>query len=70
MIDQKLIEQYNYPIFAREYFELWMQFDESPVLGQPAPVFPLWKLENRQETSLKAIWSAHHLTVVEFGSFT
>ncbi len=61
---------YNYPAFVPEYFEPMMRFDESPPLGEPAPDFPLWRLEDRGETSFSEVWSQHHYTVVEFGSFT
>jgi len=61
--------EYNYDSFVPEKFMPWLNFGNSPALGQPAPDFPLWDLEDR-ETRLSAIWSAHTYTVVEFGSFT
>jgi hypothetical protein len=64
-----LIEQYNYDAFIPTKFEPWMRFDHSPALGQPAPDFPLWRLEE-SETSLEEIWTANNYTIVEFGSFT
>jgi len=65
-----LIQRYNYDAFTPENFEPWMNFQASPPLGQPAPDFPLWRLDDGAESSLKAIWAEHALTVVEFGSFT
>ena len=47
----------------------WLNFDASPLLGQPGPDFPLWDLDGR-ETALSAIWSTNTYSVVEFGSFT
>ena len=64
-----LVKKYNYDSFVSEKFEPWMNFDTSPVLGQPAPDFPLWDLSER-ETKLSIIWSSHLYTIVEFGSFT
>ena len=61
---------YNYPDFVFEYFRPMARFDESPPLGEPAPDFPLWRLEDRGETRLSEIWSQNAYTVVEFGSFT
>ena len=43
---------------------------ELPKIGEKAPDFPLWQLEDGAETSLSAVWSSHMYTVVEFGSFT
>jgi hypothetical protein len=70
MTDTDLLQRYNYDAFVPEKFEPWLNFDASPPLSQLAPDFPLWRLEDRQQTSLKEIWSAHSYTVVEFGSFT
>jgi hypothetical protein len=70
MDDTDLIQRYNYDAFVPEKFSPWMRFDESPPLGQPAPSFPLWRLEDGSEASLEAIWSENRFTVVEFGSFT
>lgn len=64
-----LLAQYNYDEFIPDKFEPWMRFSESPALGEPAPDFPLWDLEEK-ETSLSTIWKSHLYTVVEFGSFT
>ncbi|GAB4573591.1 MAG: hypothetical protein Kow0077_16460 [Anaerolineae bacterium] len=64
-----LIRRYNYDSFVPKQFEPWMRFDHSPPVGQPAPSFPLWTLDET-ETSLAAIWSEHLYTIVEFGSFT
>ena len=65
-----IVTRYNYDAFVEGKFETYMSFDASPTLGEPAPDFPLWRLEDRAETSLAAIWSTHVYTVVEFGSFT
>jgi hypothetical protein len=69
MTDQDLIKSYNYDAFIPEKFMPWMRFDKSPALGEAAPDFPLWTLDE-QETSLSAMWKANVYTVVEFGSFT
>ena len=69
MAVDNLIEQYNYDAFIPTKFEPWMRFDHSPPLGQPAPDFALWRLEE-SETSLEEIWTANEYTIVEFGSFT
>jgi hypothetical protein len=68
--DSDLLQSYNYDSFIPENFEQWLNFAASPPLGQPAPDFPLWQLEDQQQTSLQMIWAAHAYTVVEFGSFT
>lgn len=70
MMDAELLRRYNYDAFIPENFEQWLNFGASPILGQPAPDFPLWRLEDEGQTSLKEIWAAHTYTVVEFGSFT
>jgi hypothetical protein len=67
---QTLTEQYNYDSFTRSNFEPWMRFDSSPPIGQQAPDFPLWRLEDRGETRLSEIWAEYRFLVVEFGSFT
>ena len=69
MTDPEQITLYNYDEFVPSKFMPLMRFDKSPALGQPAPDFPLWDLE-QNETSLKQIISNHLYTVVEFGSFT
>jgi hypothetical protein len=69
-VDTDLLRRYNYDSFIPENFEPWMNFDKSPVIGEPAPSFPLWRLDDKSETSLSAIWEQHRFTVVEFGSFT
>ncbi|MBT7990419.1 MAG: hypothetical protein HN769_11165 [Anaerolineae bacterium] len=69
MSNDELLTLYNYDEFIPKKFERWMKFDSSPSLGKPAPDFPLWHLDG-SETSLSEAWSAHQLTVVEFGSFT
>lgn len=70
MNEQDLLKQYNYDEFVPEKFDRWMRFDESPPLGVKGPSFPLWRLDDRAETSLREIVSANLYTVVEFGSFT
>lgn len=69
-MDNDVLQNYNYDEFVPEKFEPLMRFDESPPLGVTAPDFPLWNLEDRQQTSLKALWSKYLFLVVEFGSFT
>jgi len=70
----ELSERYNYDEFTRDKVLPWMKFNDSPPLGQRAPDFPLWELDNRLQdgphTSLSEIWSKHSYTIVEFGSFT
>ncbi|MCF6278518.1 MAG: hypothetical protein L3J16_07215 [Anaerolineales bacterium] len=68
-MDDHLLRLYNYDEFVPEKFERWLNFESSPPLGQPAPDFLLWQLDE-SETRLSDVWSAHALTVVEFGSFT
>ncbi len=70
MSDVDLTQRYNYDSFIPENFEQWLNFDASPPLGQPAPDFPLWQLEDKRQTSLQEIWETNSYTVVEFGSFT
>ncbi|MCA9900299.1 MAG: hypothetical protein H6654_11675 [Ardenticatenaceae bacterium] len=64
-----LIAAYNYDSFIEEAVSPWMNFADSPLLGETAPDFPLWHLDG-SETSLSLIVTAHRFTVVEFGSFT
>lgn len=68
-VNKDLLSRYNYDSFINENFQPWMNFEKSPVVGEPAPDFPLWDLD-KQACSLSEIWSAHLFTVVEFGSFT
>ena len=65
-----MLRRYNYDEFVPEKFMPWMRFAESPELGVAAPDFPLWRLEDRAQTSLGEWWSNHLYLVVEFGSFT
>ncbi len=67
--DPDLISRYNYDEFIPAKFEPWMNFDSSPALGEPAPDYPLWDLDQK-ETSLRKIISHNLYTIVEFGSFT
>lgn len=69
MIEEDVLRRYNYDEFVPSKFEQWLNFDASPLLGQPAPDFPLWPLDGG-ETRLSQVWSQHSYTVVEFGSFT
>ena len=69
MTNKDLIARYNYDEFIASKVFPWLQFEASPALGQKAPDFPLWHLDD-QETRLSEIWSAHTYTIVEFGSFT
>ncbi len=69
MSDNDLLTRYNYDAFVPEKFEPWMNFASSPILGQPAPDFPLTHLDG-SATRLSQLWSANTYSVVEFGSFT
>ena len=69
MSNPDLISRYNYDEFIPAKFEPWMNFDSSPMLGESAPDFSLWDLEQK-ETSLRQIVSLTLYTIVEFGSFT
>ncbi len=69
MTDSDLITRYNYDEFIQLKFVPWMRFDQSPNLGEPAPDFPLWDLDQKK-TTLREIISQNRYTVVEFGSFT
>ncbi len=64
-----LLTAYNYAEFTPETVAPWLNFGQSPPLGQPAPDFPLWWLDGT-ETRLSHIWQQYQLTIVEFGSFT
>jgi hypothetical protein len=64
-----LITRYNYDEFIPEKFGPWMRFDQSPALGEPAPDFPLTRLDGTT-TRLSDLWSAQLYLIVEFGSFT
>ncbi|MBI1299271.1 hypothetical protein GC175_30435 [bacterium] len=64
-----LVTRYNYDAFVPDKFEPWMNFANSPVLGQSRPDFPLWTLDEA-ETSLATICAENLYTIVEFGSFT
>lgn len=68
MSDDLLI-RYNYAEFKIETALPWLNFENSPPVGEQAPDFPLWELDGRQ-TSLQELWSGSPFTVVEFGSFT
>ena len=68
--DKELLQRYNYDEFRPEKFSPWMRFDESPPIGEVGPDFTLWDTDDKSETRLSEIWSAHTFTVVEFGSFT
>lgn len=70
MNEDDLLRRYNYDEFVPAKFEPWLNFGASHPLGQPAPDFPLWRLEDGGETRLSAVWSSHLYTIVEFGSFT
>lgn len=60
---------YNYEAFVPENFAPWLNFGNSPPLGQKAPDFSLWPLDGGA-SSLNEVWSEHTYTIVEFGSFT
>lgn len=63
------VEDYNYPIFHRRYFDKLMNWDIAPPVGSDAPDFPLWQLDGT-ETSLSTLWKDQKFLIVEFGSFT
>ncbi len=69
MSDPELLVRYNYDEFIPEKFGPWLNFKASPLLGAPAPDFPLWDLDGR-ETRLSATWLRYAYLIVEFGSFT
>ena len=69
MTDPISTEQYNYTTFHRDAFTPLMRWDISPPIGEKAPDFPLWTLDET-ETSLSALWEQHKYLIVEFGSFT
>lgn len=64
------LKRYNYEMFSPETYTPWMNFADSPAVGDLAPDFPLWRLENNEGATLSQIWASHLYTVVEFGSFT
>jgi hypothetical protein len=64
-----LTTAYNYDEFTPAKVLPWLNFENSPPLGRPAPDFPLWTLEGGA-SRLSGIWSRHLFTAVEFGSFT
>lgn len=68
-MSEDLVERYNYSAFKHENYSQWMKWDESPNLGEDAPDFPLWHLDE-SETSLSALWEKYKFLVIEFGSFT
>lgn len=70
MTNKELTARYNYSAFILEDVMPWLQFEQSPPLGQKAPDFPLHNLEDGTATALSAIWSQHLYTIVEFGSYT
>ena len=64
-----LLSRYNYDEFTANKVLHWLNFENSPSLGNKAPTFPLWHIDGTK-TDLSAIWSKHLYTIVEFGSFT
>lgn len=69
MTEDDLTSRYNYDVFTPEKFIPWLRFDSSPSLGEKAPDFRVWDL-NETEVQLSDIWKKHLYTIVEFGSFT
>ena len=69
MNEPDLTARYNYDEFIPAKFEPWLNFENSPRLGEPAPDFPLQRLDGNA-TRLSEVWSRYTYTVVEFGSFT
>jgi hypothetical protein len=70
MPDPDVIARYNYDEFTPEKVLPWLNFESSPGLGQRAPDFPLWQLEDGRQLRLSDLWSKHTYTIIEFGSFT
>ena len=68
-MSKDIIARYNYDEFTKVKVLPWLNFKNSPPIGETAPSFPLWGLDG-EETSLEQIWSANLFTIVEFGSFT
>jgi hypothetical protein len=68
-MNEEQLARYNYDAFIPEKFERWLNFDASPLLGQQAPDYPLWRLDG-SATRLSEVWANHTYTIVEFGSFT
>ena len=56
-----LTESYTFDEITPEKVGSWMRFAECPKLGQPAPDFPLWEM-NQQKTCLCPIWIANLYT--------
>ena len=69
MSNSDLLRRYNYDEFVPAKFTPWLNFDNSPPLGEQGPDFPLWTLEG-EETRLSRVLGRHGYTIVEFGSFT
>jgi hypothetical protein len=69
MSGESLLERYNYSEFVPVKFAPWMRFDESPPLGELAPDFLLWDLDENQ-IYLHDVIKENIYTIVEFGSFT
>jgi hypothetical protein len=66
---EELTRRYNYDEFTLAKALPWLNFGQSPSLGQKALDFPLWHLDGRV-TRLSEMWSSYVYTIVEFGSFT
>ena len=68
-MEPDFVSKYNYEAFIPENFMPLMRFGESPPLGQKVTEYSLWHLDGSQ-TSLLEVVKSHHLTIIEFGSFT
>ncbi len=64
-----LTKAYNYDIFVGAKIERWLNFEASPLIGVPAPDFPLTTLAG-QTVNLSKIWRQAPYTIIEFGSLT
>ena len=62
--------EYNYAEFTLETYEALNTWAHTPEPGKRAPDFPLWRLSDKGETSLRATVKQHALCIIEFGSLT
>jgi hypothetical protein len=69
IVEDAILAAYNYDTFVGEKVEPWLNFEESPPLGQPAPDFPVTTLDG-QVVQLSEVWRKAAYTIVEFGSLT
>ncbi len=69
MMNDDLLEKYNYAEFVPASFGPWLRFHESPPVGSEIQNFDLWQMD-KTRTSLSDVLARHRYTVIEFGSFT